>query len=57
VDEFPKLTRNSGTLVIDSESNDSEQPSYCSRMRSPKARLFPVRPGSGIEEISKQLRR
>ena len=57
VDEFPKLTRHSGTLVIDAESNDSEQPSYCWRMRSPKARLFPVKPSSGIEEISKQLRR
>jgi len=57
VDELPKLTRDSGTLVIGAESNDSEQPSYCWRMRSPKARLFPVKPGSGIEEISKQLRR
>jgi hypothetical protein len=57
VNEFPKLTRDSGTLVIGAESNDSEQPSYCWRMRSPKARLFPVKPGSGIEEISKQLRR
>jgi uncharacterized protein len=60
VDEFPKLTRERGTLVIDAEDagkGDSEQPSYCSRMRSPKARLFPVKRGSGIEEISKQLRR
>jgi hypothetical protein len=63
VDEFPKLTRDSGTLVVDAEdagkgdkSNGSEQPSYCSRMRSPKARLFPVKPGSGIEQISKLLR-
>src|SRR5262249_55304468 len=46
VDEFPKLTREGGTLVIDVENNDSERPSYCSRMRSPKARLFPVKPSS-----------
>jgi hypothetical protein len=55
--------RDSGTLVMDAEdagrgdkSNSTEQPSYCSRMRSPKARLFPVKLGSGIEEISKLLR-
>src|SRR5262249_53892762 len=48
VEEFPKLTRDSDTLVIDAEdarrgdkSSDTEQPGYCSRMRSPKARLFP----------------
>jgi uncharacterized protein len=64
VEEFPKLTRDSGTLVIDAEdaergdkSNGTEQPSYCSRMRSPKARLFAVKRDSGIEEISELLGR
>ena len=57
-DEFPKLTREAGTLAVDAErtGNDDDQPGYCSRMRSPQTRLFPVKAGSGIEEISKQLR-
>jgi hypothetical protein len=48
--------RDGGTLVIDAE-DAGEQPGYCSRLRSPKARLFPVAPASGIEEISKRLGR
>jgi uncharacterized protein len=52
-DEFPKLTREAGTLLI--EGNDEDQPGYCSRMRSPKARLFPVKAGVGIEAIMNEL--
>jgi uncharacterized protein len=56
-DEFPKLTRDGGTLLVDAEDADKgERPGYCWRMPSPKARLFPVKAGSGIEEIGKELR-
>lgn len=58
-DEFPKLTREAGTLMVDVEGagkSEDEPPGYCSRMRSPNARLFPVKAGSGVEEIGKQLR-
>jgi len=69
VDEFPTLTRDGGTLVVAAEDPDKEsdffdkdgnlkreQPDYCWRLRSPKMRLFPVKPGSGIEAISSRLR-
>ena len=55
-EEFPKLTRESGTLLARRPDDDSEQPGYCSKLRSPKARLFPVKGGSGIDEIRRQLR-
>ena len=67
-DDIPTLTRDGGTLVVAAEDPDKyddffdkdgnakrEQPDYCSRMRSPKARLFPIKAGTGIEAIWRQL--
>jgi len=64
----PTLSRDGGTLVVAAEDPDKyddffdkdgkakhEQPDYCSRMRSPKARLFPVKAGTGVETIWRQL--
>jgi uncharacterized protein YecT (DUF1311 family) len=60
--DFPTLKRDGGTLLVAAEDPDQNEdffgkngelknpaPEYCSRLRSPKARLFPVKPGSGIE--------
>jgi uncharacterized protein len=44
-DEFPKLARDGATLAI---GDEPKQPGYCIRMRSPKARLFPVKEGTAV---------
>ncbi len=51
--DFPTLTRDGAMLVVAAEEpdgdSDHEQPGYCNRQRSAKARMFPVKAGSGIE--------
>jgi uncharacterized protein len=60
--DFPTLTRDGGTLVVATEDPDKREdffdkngqekkpwPDYCNRMRSPKARLLPVKLGIGID--------
>ena len=57
--ELPVLRRDGATLTIDDGDADPnakgaeghEQPSYCTRMRSAKARLFPVKPDAVVESI------
>jgi hypothetical protein len=44
-DEFPKLARDAATLTLGDETT---QPGYCDRMKSPKARLFPVKDGADV---------
>jgi uncharacterized protein YecT (DUF1311 family) len=44
-DEFPKLARDGATLTLGDETS---QPGYCDRMKSPKARLFPVKDGADV---------
>jgi uncharacterized protein len=44
-DEFPKLARDGATLTLGDETS---QPGYCERMKSPKARLFPVKDGADV---------
>jgi uncharacterized protein len=44
-DEFPKLARDAATLTLGDETT---QPGYCDRMKSPKARLFPVKAGADV---------
>jgi uncharacterized protein len=57
-DSFPALAREGATLTIDAGDPDQtrdregnrkrEQPDYCTRMDSAKARLFPVKAGAAI---------
>ncbi len=57
--ELPTLRRDGATLMIDGDDPDPsakgaqgrELPSYCTRMRSAKARLLPVKPGALVEGI------
>ena len=44
-DDFPKLARDAATLTLGDEKT---RPSYCERMTSPKARLFPVKDGADV---------
>jgi uncharacterized protein len=44
-DEFPKLMRDAVTLTL---ADEKIQPGYCERMKSPKARLFPVKDGANV---------
>ena len=44
-DEFPKLALDAVTLTLGDEKT---QPGYCERMKSPKARLFPVKAGADV---------
>ena len=44
-DEFPKLARDAATLTLGDEST---QPDYCEHMKTPKARLFPVKPNADV---------
>ncbi len=44
-DEFPKLARDAATLTLGDETT---QPGYCEQMKSPKARLFPVKDGADV---------
>jgi uncharacterized protein YecT (DUF1311 family) len=44
-DEFPRLARDAATLTLGDEKT---QPGYCARMKSPKARLFPVKAGADV---------
>jgi uncharacterized protein len=44
-DAFPKLARDAATLTLGDEKT---QPDYCSRIKSPKARLFPVKAGADV---------
>jgi len=50
---FPTLTRDGAMLIISAEDRDdkpqSDEPEYCNRMPSAKARLFPVKPAAGVE--------
>jgi hypothetical protein len=48
-DDFPKLRREGATMTVDGDDrppgrNGERTPSYCSRLKSAKARLFPVKP-------------
>jgi uncharacterized protein len=44
-DEFPKLARDAATLVL---ADETTQPGYCGQMKSPMARLFPVKDGADV---------
>jgi len=52
-DEFPKLARDAATLTLGDEKT---QPGYCDRMKSPKARLFPVKAGADIDFNDSRIR-
>jgi uncharacterized protein len=64
--DFPKLARDGATLTIDGDDPDPildrngeprrEQPGYCTRMRSAKARLFPVKPNAAIDVSDGRIR-
>jgi hypothetical protein len=47
-DDFPKIRREGATMMVDGEDSvpnrNRDQPGYCSRLKSAKARLFPVKP-------------
>jgi len=53
-DSFPDLARDGGTLVIGGK--EREQPDYCTRMKTSKARLFPVKPGARIDTSDGRIR-
>ena len=65
-DGFPELARDGATLTIDSRDPDRtrdrdnrrlrEQPGYCTRMDSAKARLFPVKPHPDIDQSDGRIR-
>ena len=51
---FPDLARDGGTLVIGAK--EREPPDYCSRMKTSKARLFPVKTGARIDTSDGRIR-
>jgi uncharacterized protein YecT (DUF1311 family) len=65
-DSFPALARDGATLTIDGNDPDvirdrngkrkREQPGYCTRMDSAKARLFPVKAGTAIDTSDGRIR-
>ncbi len=62
--EFPTLRRDGAMLVISAEEPDdgkndkpeSDYASYCNRMPSAKARLFPVKAAAGVGGDFSRLR-
>jgi uncharacterized protein len=58
-DDRPALRRDGATLTIDGDDPDPDQngnvdrmqPDYCSRLRSAKARLFPVSAGANVGDV------
>jgi hypothetical protein len=65
-DSFPALARDGVTLTLAGTDPDRtrdqngnrrrEQPDYCSRMDSAKARLFPVKAGAAINPADGRIR-
>lgn len=65
-DDFPVLARDGATLTIDGSDPDRartrdprrprDQPAYCTRMDSAKARLFPVKPHRDIDQSDGRIR-
>jgi uncharacterized protein YecT (DUF1311 family) len=65
-DSFPALARDGATLTIDGNDPDvirdrngkrkREQPDYCTRMDSARARLFPVKAGTAIDTSDGRIR-